>query len=105
MIHVEVAVHDDPDVPGGHAGGGERLVQGTPNRVVELFHLVVTFGDARVEEYEPIGVVDQVAADHDFLAGALIPVVGDREVTELDTPDAVEGNHRVRHCSGQSGSG
>lgn len=93
VIQVEVAVHDDPDIPDDHAGRGERLIQGTPHGVIELFHLLVTLCDTGVEEHEPIRVVDQVAADHDLLAGALIPVVGDREMTERDTTDAVEGDH------------
>ena len=93
MIHVEVAVHDDPDVPDGHAGRGERPLQGTPNGVVELLHLLVTLGDTGVEEHKSVGVVDQVAADNHLLPRSRIAVVRHREVTEQDTPDAVEGNH------------
>ena len=40
-------------------------------------------------------MVDQVAADHDLLAGSRIPVVGEREMAEQDAPDAVEGDHEV----------
>ncbi len=104
VIQVEVAVHDDPDVAGGHAGRGERLVEGTPDGVVELLHLLVTLGDAGVEEHEPVRVIDQVAADDNLLPCSRIAVVRHREVTEEDAPDAVEGNHRAWNSSGQSGS-
>jgi hypothetical protein len=95
VIQVEVAVHDDPDVPDGHAGRGERLIQGTPNGVIELLHLLGTLGDAGVEEHESVGVVDQVAADNHLLPRSRIAVVRHREVTEQDTPDAVEGDHET----------
>ncbi len=93
VVEVQVAVHDHLDVVRGHAGRGERLVQGTPHGMVELLHLLVTLGDAGVEEHEAVGVVDQIAADHDLLAGPRIPVVGEREMTEQDAPYAVEGDH------------
>jgi hypothetical protein len=95
VIQVEVAVHDDPDVPGGHAGRVERLIQGTPHGVIELLHLLGTLGDAGVEEHESVGVVDQVAADNHLLPRSRIAVVRHREVTEQDTPDAVEGDHET----------
>ena len=101
---MEVAIDHDPDVVRGHTGGGERLVQGAPHGVVELFHLLVTLGDTRVEQDQPVGVIDQVAADDDLLPRSRIAVVRHREVTEMDASDAVEGNHRARNSSGQSRS-
>ena len=104
VIEMEVAVHDDADVVGRDASGGEGLIEGTANGVVGLLHLCMALGDAGIEQDEPSGMVDQVATDHDLFAGPRVPVVGEREVTEEDTADAIEGDHRARHSSGQSGS-
>lgn len=93
VVEVQVAVHDDPDLVCGHAGRGERLVQGAPNGMVELLHLLVTVGDAGVEENKSVRMIDQITAHHDLLAGPRIPIVGDREMTEEDAPDAVEVDH------------
>jgi hypothetical protein len=93
VVEMEVAVDDDADVRGRHPGVGERVIQGTAHRVVRLLHLLVALGDARVEQDEPVRMVDQVAADDDLLPSSRIPVVGDREVTEQDAPDAVEWDH------------
>jgi hypothetical protein len=95
MVEMEVAVHDHLDISGRHAGRGERLVQRAPHGVVEILDLLVALGDAGVQEHEPVRMADQVASEHDLLAGPRISVVGDREMAEQDPPDAVEGDHRT----------
>jgi hypothetical protein len=104
VIEVEVTIHHDADVVRSDAGGGEGIVERTTDRMVELLDLFVALGDAGIEQDQPVGVVDQVPTHDDLLAGSRIPVVRDREVAEQDAPDAVEGNHRARNSSGQSGS-
>src|SRR5919106_6341604 len=92
---MEVAVHDHSDVVGRHSGDGERLVEIAADRLVSLLDLGVAGSDARVEEDQTLRVIDEVAADHDLLARSRVPVVGDGEMAERNSPDAIEWNHGI----------
>ena len=63
--------------------------------MVELLGLLVSLGDPGVQEHRAVGVVDQVPADDDLLAGPDVPVVGDREVPEQDRVDVGAVDHAL----------